>query len=254
MKNKTIKIKVTKKDNPNSKTNPGTVKAIAIEETVIKPHSLLLRPVASIDEVVEAWESYQDLKHRLLNEKDYQQINGENYIKKSGWRKIQTAFGISDELIAEKRKDYGKYFVYEVTVKVSANSGRFAFGVGSCSSKERNFAHEEHDIRAIAHTRSKNRAISDLVGGGEVSAEEVTVDKSDEKKEQEDPSVEDLPYTELMTDKQKNLLTNLIYQKSAEPEDREKMLSSIESMSKRDASEIIGKLLNNEIPFPLLAM
>ena len=31
----------------------------------------------------------------------------------------------------------------------------------------------EHDVYATAHTRAKNRAISDLVGGGEVSAEEM---------------------------------------------------------------------------------
>ena len=32
----------------------------------------------------------------------------------------------------------------------------------------------EHDILATAETRAKNRAISDLVGGGSVSAEEIT--------------------------------------------------------------------------------
>ena len=45
--------------------------------------------------------------------------------------------------------------------------------VGSCASNERRFAHIDHDVRAIAHTRSKNRAVADLVGGGEVSAEEI---------------------------------------------------------------------------------
>jgi len=42
------------------------------------------------------------------------------------------------------------------------------------SSKEKSrWAHEEHDVYALAHTRAKNRAIADLIGGGEVSAEEI---------------------------------------------------------------------------------
>jgi hypothetical protein len=45
--------------------------------------------------------------------------------------------------------------------------------VGACASNERRFAHLDHDVRATAHTRGKNRAIADLVGGGEVSAEEL---------------------------------------------------------------------------------
>ena len=35
------------------------------------------------------------------------------------------------------------------------------------------FTHAEHDIISTAHTRAKNRAISDIIGTGEVSAEEM---------------------------------------------------------------------------------
>jgi hypothetical protein len=45
--------------------------------------------------------------------------------------------------------------------------------VGCASTKERKFVHEAHDPYALAATRSKNRAISDIIGLGEVSAEEV---------------------------------------------------------------------------------
>ena len=150
-----------------------TAPAVALQTQPIKPFSLLIQPVADNEQIVLAWENYQELKQKLLNNNDYQPINGRQCIKKSGWRKIQTAFGISDELIKEERKDCDKHFVYEITVKTSAQNGRFAYGVGSCASNERKFAHPEHDVRSTAHTRAKNRAISDLVGGGEVSAEEM---------------------------------------------------------------------------------
>jgi hypothetical protein len=50
-------------------------------------------------------------------------------------------------------------------------------GIGTCSTTERKFSKPEHDILAIAHTRAKNRAISDLIGLGEVSAEELEADQ-----------------------------------------------------------------------------
>ena len=61
----------------------------------------------------------------------------------------------------------------EVTVTTVSPSGKASVGVGVCSAEERMFAHPDHDIKATAFTRALNRSISDLVGWGEVSAEEV---------------------------------------------------------------------------------
>jgi hypothetical protein len=137
----------------------------------------LIRPVGSAEEVLAAWRQFQEIKRNLLTIEDYQDIQGRPRIKKSGWRKIAAAFGISDELLREERREVdlptGRQFVWEVTVRAIAPNGRYADGVGSCSSTERRFAHLDHDVRATAHTRGKNRAIADLVGGGEVSAEEM---------------------------------------------------------------------------------
>ncbi|HLH23773.1 MAG TPA: hypothetical protein VK066_14720 [Chloroflexota bacterium] len=137
----------------------------------------IIRPVASADEVLAAWRQFQDLKRSLLTIEDYQDIQGRPRIKKSGWRKIAAAFGISDELLREERREIetptGRHFVWEVAVRAIAPNGRYADAVGSCASTERRFAHLDHDVRATAHTRGKNRAIADLVGGGEVSAEEM---------------------------------------------------------------------------------
>jgi hypothetical protein len=139
----------------------------------------IIRPVASADEVLSAWRQFQDIKRSLLTIEDYQEIQGRPRIKKSGWRKIAAAFGISDQIVREERREIdsgtpsGRYFVWEITVRAVAPNGRFSDAVGSCASNERRFAHLDHDVRAIANTRAKNRAIADLVGGGEVSAEEL---------------------------------------------------------------------------------
>ena len=61
-------------------------------------------------------------------------------------------------------------------------------GVASCDSREKPDSKNrlEHDVATMAHTRAKNRAISDCIGTGEVSAEEmITSDsgKSDKTKQ-----------------------------------------------------------------------
>src|SRR5690242_7488372 len=65
----------------------------------------LIRPVASADEVLAAWRQFQDIKRSLLTLEDYQDIQGRPRIKKSGWRKIAAAFGISDALLREERRE-----------------------------------------------------------------------------------------------------------------------------------------------------
>lgn len=138
----------------------------------------IVAPVVSPAQAKEAWDNYQALCKALLVGNDYQPIAGKSYKKKSAWRKLATAFNISVEVVKEERKEYtdsnGKpYFVWEVSAKASAMNGRSMSGLGSCASNERTFAHVEHDVRATAETRAKNRAISDLIGAGEVSAEEM---------------------------------------------------------------------------------
>jgi hypothetical protein len=163
-------------------------RAVAVVEPSVPTEALatreltdvsIIRPVASADEVLSAWRQFQELKRSLLTIEDYQDIQGKPRIKKSGWRKIAAAFGISDQIVREERREIdggsagGRYFVWEITVRAVAPNGRYSDAVGSCASNERRFAHLDHDVRAIANTRAKNRAIADLVGGGEVSAEEL---------------------------------------------------------------------------------
>lgn len=134
----------------------------------------VVMPLVSPQQAKEQWASYQDLKASILTESDFQKIGDKQYTKKSGFRKIATFFGLSDTILEKSRVDREDgSFYWMITVEAKAPNGRVSQGVGICDSRERKFAHLEHDVYATAHTRAKNRAISDLVAGGEVSAEEM---------------------------------------------------------------------------------
>jgi hypothetical protein len=131
-------------------------------------------PLVSPEKAAEQWRLFEALKAKLLGVEDYQDIAGKRYIKRSGFRKIAVYFGISDRILKEERTERpdGSFF-WKIEVEAYAPNGRACVGVGACDSLERRFAHAEHDVYATAHTRAKSRAISDLVAGGAVSAEEV---------------------------------------------------------------------------------
>lgn len=141
--------------------------------------SEVIRPLDP-DALVESFAAYQSLLPRLLNEGDYQAAEaGKKFVKKSGWRKIATAFDLDVQIIAEEveRDLTGRILRAKTTARATAPSGRVMDGDGYCTIDEftgRRASNPklENDLRGTAATRAKNRAISDLVGMGEVSAEE----------------------------------------------------------------------------------
>lgn len=143
------------------------------QENQITPFSTV-RPLVDPKEARRQWDEFEALKTALLTQDDYQKISGNRYIKKSGFRKIAVYFGLSDTIqYEEKVEREDDSFYWRIKVQVEAPNGRTSVGVGICDSTERRYAHLEHDVYATAHTRAKNRAISDMVAGGVVSAEEV---------------------------------------------------------------------------------
>lgn len=135
-----------------------------------------VKPLVTPDQAAEEWALFEALKKKLLVKDDYQAISGKKYIKRSGFRKIAVYFGLSDRILAEERTDRDDgSFMWRIAVEVVAPNGRVCAGVGICDSRERDFAHLEHDVYATTHTRAKSRAISDMVAGGAVSAEEMKV-------------------------------------------------------------------------------
>ena len=166
-----------------------------VRETVALP--------VSVEKAMEEWEQYQQLTRRLLDDSDYQAIGQKKFKKKSAWRKYARAFNISDRVTYEhiERSLDGFPLWARIRVEASAPNGRVAEADHECHVNERccptiygaacpktswrnhtccqpgcsgrvHFAHPG-DIPATATTRAKNRAISDLIGAGEVSAEEM---------------------------------------------------------------------------------
>ncbi len=140
--------------------------------------------MASIEEVLAWLDNFAKLKSRVImqNPAYYTRltIRGKEriLINRSGWRAIQLAFNINDDIVKEETVMHPDEKNYTVRIWVRAwhaKSGRQVIGVGSCSTDEpgKVFQHPHHDVYATAHTRAKNRAISDIVGAGEVSAEEI---------------------------------------------------------------------------------
>lgn len=134
----------------------------------------LLQPIANLDALADYFAKYEQVKTKIIKKGvDTVSINGKEHIKRSGWRKLATAFGVSDRITREQFDPDSKTWRIWVEAYVGEKS---CVGIGACSVGEREKAksqHPEHDAYAIAHTRAKNRAISDLLGSGEVSAEEM---------------------------------------------------------------------------------
>lgn len=164
----------------------------------------LIQPVDELEEVARLYEQFESIKKDLLAEGDTTTIGDNEHINKSGWRKIATAFNISVETIEDEMWVEDGIVKAKVKAVATAPNGKSATGVGLCASNESNhmeagtpkseepqehpdYFHidgkwrrlkeprevSEHNILATAATRAKNRAISDCVGGGEVSAEEI---------------------------------------------------------------------------------
>jgi hypothetical protein len=174
------------------------VAALAIREP--KPDSLV-RPAADLADIRQAFKDYQALRDDLLNDSDYQSAGrGKQFVKKSGWRKLAVAFGVTFEHREHDiQRDGNTVLRAEFLYRAIAPNGRFADGWAACDLYERccelgcranhphcpaqsggtcpgitHWSKPVHDIPATAETRAKNRAASDLFGMGEVSAEEVS--------------------------------------------------------------------------------
>jgi len=110
------------------------------------------------------------------------EIKGKKFRKKNYWRAIANAFRVTCEVISADRiedpvtGDWG----FTAVVRAITADGRISDGDGACMASEKadrdgnpTAMQTVHNVRGHAVTRAKNRAISDLVGFGEVSADEL---------------------------------------------------------------------------------
>jgi len=149
--------------------------------------------VPDVDVAIEQWDAYQRLCKGLLNDNDYQEIivkekdeNG-NYVKvkrhfkkKSAWQKLSRAFNVDTEIVDHEieRTKMGRVREAYYCVRASLPNGRSVESDALCSRSEKGKDKvSDHTIMSTAKTRATNRAIAELIGAGEVSAEEMSAEK-----------------------------------------------------------------------------
>lgn len=119
--------------------------------------------------------AYDAVCASLIGENDVQKDGGRTFKKKSAWRKLQRHFNISTSVVGVETKMMGEHLVATVNVRASAPWGQSAEAVGACGGDEATGRRTITiaDAIATAETRATNRAVSNLIAMGEVSAEEI---------------------------------------------------------------------------------
>lgn len=140
--------------------------------------SAMITPAGSIEDILQQWDMYQELKRRIGTPEDFQKIGEKHHPKKSFVRKIQRFFNVSCEIVQDEplRDEKGKIVAWLAKARaIHLATGAYQEADGSCGFDEKKQPNQRtiHNIRAHAITRAKNRAILDLVGFGDVSAEEI---------------------------------------------------------------------------------
>lgn len=103
-------------------------------------------------------------------------IGPKMFRKKGYWRAVAKGFGLSLELVKEEFFEHGTDWGYRVIYTARDANGVVATGDGTCTKSEKEkgrMVATHHNVCSHAHTRAQNRAISNLVGFGEVSADEL---------------------------------------------------------------------------------
>jgi hypothetical protein len=166
--------------------------------------------------ILEAVEMHRFLAKSIIKDSDFHKIGKGRFLKRSGFRKIAQAFGVTSEQIG-KEELFERDGILHARVKVRASLNnidpkaieigmklliesnklspeeviriiqeiskvRYAEGLGVVSMEEIKFGKNKtvHNLIAYAYTRAESRAIADVVGFGVVSATEVDVNSDEE--------------------------------------------------------------------------
>lgn len=171
------------------------VKAEIIENPEVPNETGLVNVdnVPDVNVAIKQWDAYQKLCKGLLNETDYQEIivkekdSDGNYVsvkrhfkKKSAWQKLSRAFNVDTKIVDRdiERTKMGRVKEAYYCVRATLPNGRSVESDALCSRSERGKDKvSDHTIMSTAKTRATNRAIAELIGAGEVSAEEMSAEK-----------------------------------------------------------------------------
>ena len=185
----------SKMNSPISIEGEKMVKAEIIENPQVSEETQIMKVdnVPDVDTAIEQWDAYQKLCKGLLNETDYQEIivkekdEDGNYVKvkrhfkkKSAWQKLSRAFNVDTAIVDREleRTKMGRVREAYYCIRATLPNGRSVESDALCSRSEKGKDKvSDHTIMSTAKTRATNRAIAELIGAGEVSAEEMTAEK-----------------------------------------------------------------------------
>jgi hypothetical protein len=166
-------------------------------------------PIVTPEEARAQMLAYTALVAAVIGEEDYQTFTErgktKKFKKKSAVKKLQTYFGFTVEIIGDAvRDDLGEgHFGFRVKARATSPNGRFVEALAGCATHEERFdltpndyetgeddpkflrrqrkvlARAYHDVLSTAETRATNRAAMNLIGAGEVTAEEVQRSRDD---------------------------------------------------------------------------
>lgn len=209
----------------------------------------MIMPAGTVDQALEAFNQYQELKKKLGNNEDFQAIKTKEGVKyhpkKSFVRKVQRFFNVSCEIIQDEPltdPKTGRIIAWLAKARaVHLATGAYQEADGSCGLDEKAAKQQTiHNIRAHAITRAKNRAILDLVGFGEVSAEELN------ERAYQQPARQQTQQTSsnLATIKQKKAIYAKAKEKGLNDEQVKKLVHyhlqrETNNMTKQEASDLI---------------
>ncbi|GAI34837.1 unnamed protein product, partial [marine sediment metagenome] len=172
-------------------------KMVIAKPSAVQPPAMpmeIVAPQVDLKRALEVFNKFTEFKQKLLSKDDYLYIGKDGkptdkkqgateYIKKSGWRKFSTVFNLDCQILSKSREVHedpeGLYYVWTYAVRVTAPNGRFQDAEGVATSRDPFFTKggkqtpEEKNIMLKSQTVAFNRAISDLIGGGAKTAEEV---------------------------------------------------------------------------------
>ena len=173
-------------------------KAVKEEEALVVQQPVAVMPVVSGAEFAESFKAYKALQKSIdaSMPEEIMLIQGKPYRKKGYWKALRASFNLSVDCIHDERvevtlDDGSLDWGWNIRYRATAPSGAFMDGDGSCFKSEKaggRLRATEHNVRAHAHTRAQNRAISGLVGFGEVSADEMPFDDAPAKPQRRKPS------------------------------------------------------------------
>lgn len=159
------------------RSDTGEVVSTAIVPFDMATYLSETKSTRSIAQQKGLMEAYDAAVGALIGDNDVQRDGNRTFKKKSAWRKLARHFNISVRCaphdVRVERFDGG--FTAIAIATGEAPWGQYWTDVGACGSDEATGRRTitEADAIATAMTRASNRAVSNLIAMGEVSAEEI---------------------------------------------------------------------------------